>query len=606
MKRVLPLLLMLAAVLGRPLHGEPAQVAPGMNRYRVTVDASSTDDVPTLARQLAAMGRGRLEATPDGGDAFVVVATEAAAGVLRSDARVLRVEPLHDHTGSGVATTAATGVWATGTYVYDGAGNISSIGRTTAAIGQRFVYDAYGRLTSGMAADQKQTYTYDRFGNIRTIARGTVTGNAQSPVTTTTSTIKLGADPETNRLSLRSIGGHAMNASADYDDEGRLTAWHTSGGSYTYDALGMTTTWTGAADGKLRRYLYTPNEERLLTVVVAAGGGEVSSEWTLRDARSKVLRCLQRSGGQWSWKQDYIYLNGALLAAEVDTSAKTLHFFSDHLGTPRLITGNGGVQISRHDYLPFGEEVTVGNQDAERLRFTGHERDESALDNMHARYYSGGTGRFLSVDPGGFDRTRSQSWNRYAYVTNNPLSRVDTDGREELVIGPPRPETLARWTEAQRAAENLKNTVRAEAATRGELTVTRIEGRSTLRANWVSENGPVPSGMQVDHIIDRQLGGGDSLGNGKLLDPSVNMSNGARTANALRNMEPGTKVTAVRFTVLGIVPYLSTAMNIAGYSLAFKKEHGRVPTFTETVRYLRTGDTRTTAQVEIDELKPTL
>jgi uncharacterized protein RhaS with RHS repeats len=50
---------------------------------------------------------------------------------------------------------------------------------------------------------------------------------------------------------------------------------------------------------------------------------------------------------------------------------------------------------------------------------------------MHARYYSPELGRFLSVDPGGFDPSRPQSWNRYTYASNNPINRVDPDGKED-------------------------------------------------------------------------------------------------------------------------------------------------------------------------------
>ncbi|MGH9895547.1 MAG: RHS repeat-associated core domain-containing protein, partial [bacterium] len=61
---------------------------------------------------------------------------------------------------------------------------------------------------------------------------------------------------------------------------------------------------------------------------------------------------------------------------------------------------------------------------------TGHERDrESGLDYMVARYYSSSLGRFMAVDPG--DDTEAedpQSWNRYAYVGNNPLAYADPDG----------------------------------------------------------------------------------------------------------------------------------------------------------------------------------
>ncbi|HEV7767319.1 MAG TPA: RHS repeat-associated core domain-containing protein [Thermoanaerobaculia bacterium] len=45
-----------------------------------------------------------------------------------------------------------------------------------------------------------------------------------------------------------------------------------------------------------------------------------------------------------------------------------------------------------------------------------------------------GLGRFLAVDPTweSADVTRPQSWNRYAYVENNPINKVDPDGRNPL------------------------------------------------------------------------------------------------------------------------------------------------------------------------------
>lgn len=47
---------------------------------------------------------------------------------------------------------------------------------------------------------------------------------------------------------------------------------------------------------------------------------------------------------------------------------------------------------------------------------------------MHARYYSPNLGRFVSVDPIGGRIGSSQSWNRYAYVQNNPLKFTDPEG----------------------------------------------------------------------------------------------------------------------------------------------------------------------------------
>jgi RHS repeat-associated protein len=112
------------------------------------------------------------------------------------------------------------------------------------------------------------------------------------------------------------------------------------------------------------------------------------------------------------------------------------YYHLDHLGTPRLITGPHGSLIARHAYLPFGGQLSPVTQEHPRrddpMKFTGHERDAvTGLDYMHARYYSGGLGRFLSVDPGrDWDPRVPQSWNMFGYVRNSPINATDPNGRE--------------------------------------------------------------------------------------------------------------------------------------------------------------------------------
>jgi RHS repeat-associated protein len=160
-----------------------------------------------------------------------------------------------------------------------------------------------------------------------------------------------------------------------------------------------------------------------------------SSHWTVRDLGAKVLRDYLNLGGTWSVATDYIYRDGLLLAAETQTGQR--HFHLDHLGTPRLITRAGGEKVAYHVYYPFGEEATVYNQDTERMKFTGHERDLANpsipgddLDYMHARHESPVTGRFLSVDPAitSARQASPQTWNRYSYVIDNPVHWIDPSG----------------------------------------------------------------------------------------------------------------------------------------------------------------------------------
>ena len=123
------------------------------------------------------------------------------------------------------------------------------------------------------------------------------------------------------------------------------------------------------------------------------------------------------------------------------------YYHYDALGSVRLVVSyphdSMTYTISRHDYLPFGEEIQpgtfgrarnlgYGTGDTTPQRFTGKERDpESNLDYFGARYYSGGQGRFTSADPANASAGlgNPQSWNGYSYSLNSPLRLVDPTGK---------------------------------------------------------------------------------------------------------------------------------------------------------------------------------
>jgi len=125
----------------------------------------------------------------------------------------------------------------------------------------------------------------------------------------------------------------------------------------------------------------------------------------------------------------------SVAVAQAQTQDTVIYYHTDAIGSVRMITDANGQVIARYDYLPFGESwAPLSNRDVRQ--FAGKERDaETGLDYFGARYYSSGIGRFTTADSSiaSLDAAimEPQLWNRYVYVSNNPLRKVDPDGRWE-------------------------------------------------------------------------------------------------------------------------------------------------------------------------------
>jgi len=113
----------------------------------------------------------------------------------------------------------------------------------------------------------------------------------------------------------------------------------------------------------------------------------------------------------------YIHANGQIIA-KVNGSG-VYYYHTDRLGSTSAMTNETGEVIEEQVNLPFGQPVSG----SEKYGFTGKEHDETELMYFGARYYKLSTGRFINVDP------IKDGINWYSYVENNPLTRVDPDGR---------------------------------------------------------------------------------------------------------------------------------------------------------------------------------
>src|SRR5207302_2025281 len=79
-------------------------------------------------------------------------------------------------------------------------------------------------------------------------------------------------------------------------------------------------------------------------------------------------------------------------------------------------------------HYPYGEQWYASNTTT-KFFFTSYGRDsETGNDYAMARFYINRFGRFSCADPVLGSPADPQSWNRYAYVRNNPVNAIDPSG----------------------------------------------------------------------------------------------------------------------------------------------------------------------------------
>ena len=138
----------------------------------------------------------------------------------------------------------------------------------------------------------------------------------------------------------------------------------------------------------------------------------------------------------------YIYgAGGQAVATHITegTAKRTEYMHRDHLGSVALVTNDAGQVVSPASFDAFGKRRNSNWSDnatgsglsdiTGNIGFTGQETiKEIGLIHMNGRIYDPNLGRFLSADPLIQAPYNSQSYNRYSYVMNNPLSLLDPSG----------------------------------------------------------------------------------------------------------------------------------------------------------------------------------
>jgi RHS repeat-associated protein len=285
-----------------------------------------------------------------------------------------------------------------------------------------YTYDPLGRLSTAKTSGSTLyvawglSFAFDRYGN-RT-AQNVTAGSGYSS--------QLTFNPANNQIT---------SPAFTYDGAGNVLSQSSpSNANYVYDDNECNTSYSGL--GGTAAYTCDGNHLRVqkvvtggATTVYVRSGGQVIAEY---DNAAPVT----------APNREYIYGNHllAIITGSSGGSGGTIVYqHRDHL-SPRIYTDVNGNCIGDQGTYPYGEswytnnDPLCGGTATSSWIFTTYERDaESGLQNGNdyalARSYATGNGHFLSPDPLEGDPSDPQSWNRYAYVQNDPINLTDPSGQ---------------------------------------------------------------------------------------------------------------------------------------------------------------------------------
>jgi len=233
-----------------------------------------------------------------------------------------------------------------------------------------------------------QSFGYDRYANLFS--------------TTVTQCTAMGLSLSVN------TNNQITNSGFTYDASGDLTADGTF--SYVWDARHLLQSAGGVT------YTYDGDGKR----VMKSSG---TLYWNSPDGTT-----LAETNSSGTTLNEYIFFYGNRVAKR-DSSGNVYYYFQDHLGTAKTLTTAAGIVCYDADFYPFGGERAYNTTCAQNYKFTGLERDgETGLDHTLYRMYDSSLGRWLTPDRHRGDPFNPQSWNRYAYVLDNPINFTDPYG----------------------------------------------------------------------------------------------------------------------------------------------------------------------------------
>lgn len=175
--------------------------------------------------------------------------------------------------------------------------------------------------------------------------------------------------------------------------------------------------------------------------VLFKNGDNISNVYSADGTKLRTIRVIGGDTLTTDYCGNAIYENGVLVRLMIDGGYVTMadttyhYFIKDHQGNVRVVADEHGNVEEVNDYYPFGGLMsTSSSRSAQPYKYNGKELETAGGLNWYdygARRYDPVLGRWNGVDP---SCEKHYSWSPYAYCKNNPVLRVDPDGKDDYTI----------------------------------------------------------------------------------------------------------------------------------------------------------------------------
>jgi RHS repeat-associated protein len=160
--------------------------------------------------------------------------------------------------------------------------------------------------------------------------------------------------------------------------------------------------------------------------------------WTTWYLRSSVLggQVIAEIDGNNVWQRGYVYAGSSVMAVQ---QGGVFWMHEDPITKSKRTTDANGNVVSAIELDPWGADTNRSSSAAFQPRkYTSYDRDGNGSDEAMFRRYNRKNSRFDQPDPydGSYSLAYPQSFNRYAYVGNDPVNFADPTGLDDL---PPDP-----------------------------------------------------------------------------------------------------------------------------------------------------------------------